>query len=76
MIMKPKRDQLRELLRIVAATEPIEIDCQEFLAQVGGLLEGLKIAGELPPEIRQVSQHLEVCAECREEFDALVELHR
>ena len=76
--MKPTRAQLQELLRMVAATEPGEIDCEEFLARVAPYLEGLgrtEPGREPPPELRLVSQHLEVCAECREEFEALVELH-
>lgn len=73
--MKPTREQLQELLRTVAATAPREIDCEEFLDRVGAALEGLESGGEPPPELRLVSQHLEVCTECREEFDALVELH-
>ena len=73
--MKPTRTQLQELLRVVAATAPREIDCDEFLARVGPFLEGLERGGERPPELDLVSQHLEVCLECREEFDALVELY-
>ncbi len=73
--MKPTREQLRELLRVVAATEPQEVDCEEFLARVGAYLEGVKPTSEPPAELRQVAQHLEICAGCREEFDALMDLH-
>ncbi len=73
--MKPTRAQLQELLRVVAATEPREIDCEEFLARVGAFLEGLERGSEPPPELSLVSQHLEICPECREEFEALVELY-
>ena len=73
--MKPTREQLRELLRVVAATEPQEIDCEEFLARVGAYLEGAKPTGEPPAALLQVAQHLEICSECREEYDALVDLH-
>ncbi len=73
--MKPTHEQLLELLRVVAATAPREIDCEEFLARVGPFLEGLERGSELPPELRPISQHLEICSECREEFEALVQLH-
>ena len=68
--MKPTTEQLRELLRVVAATRPQEIDCEQFLTRVAAYLESL---GEqaLPPELDVVAQHLEVCPECSEEFDAL-----
>ena len=72
--MKPTREQLQELLRVLAATEAREIDCDEFLARVCPFLDSLERGQEPPPEVRVVSQHLEVCGECREEFDALVEL--
>ena len=73
--MKPTTEQLRELLRVVAATRPQEIDCEQFLTRVAAYLESL---GEqaLPPELDVVAQHLEVCPECSEEFDALVSAHK
>jgi predicted anti-sigma-YlaC factor YlaD len=70
--MKPTREQMQELLRIVLATEPTEIDCDEFLARVGAYLDALGPGDSPPVELKAVSQHLAVCAECREEFDALV----
>ena len=73
--MKPARAQLLELLRIVAATDPRELNCEEFLARVGAYLEGLEQGSAPPPELSQVSRHLEVCPECHEEFEALVEVY-
>ena len=73
--MRPTRAQLEDLLRAVAVTAPEEIDCDEFLARVGAYLEGLERTGGHPPELEQVSHHLKVCPECREEFEALVALH-
>ncbi len=70
--MKPSREQLRDLLRSVAATEPREIDCEELLARVGAYLESGAPGGELSRELELVAQHLEVCQECREEYEALV----
>ena len=74
--MKPTREQLLDLLKVVASTEAREIDCEEFLTRVGAFLESVERSSELSTELGQVSQHLEICSECREEFDALVELHR
>ncbi len=73
--MKPTTGDLRELLRLVAATEAREIDCEEFLDRAAAYLESLADGRELPPELREVSQHLAICEGCREELDALVELH-
>ena len=73
--MKSTRAQLEELLRVVAATEPEEIDCEELLASVGAYLESRAPGGELPRELELVAQHLEVCPDCREEYEALVAAH-
>jgi hypothetical protein len=74
--MTMKRRHLTELLRIVMATAPDEIDCDAFLDRVATYLEALGPDGEIPPDLQVVSQHLEVCSECKEEFDALLKLHR
>jgi len=73
--MRSKRDRLRELLRLVQVTEPHELDCDAFLARVATLLEVVAAEKELPAELRPVAQHLSVCPECKEEFDALLRAH-
>lgn len=70
--MNDLRKQLNALLRLVSATEVDEIDCDEFLKRAATLLESLVPGQEPPDELAIVSQHLSVCPECREEFDALV----
>jgi len=74
--MTMERRQLTELLRIVRATAPDEIDCDALLDRVATYLEALGPDGEIPPDLQAVAQHLEVCSECKEEFDALLRLHR
>jgi hypothetical protein len=71
-----KKFQMKELLRVVMATAPEEIDCDEFLARVGAYLEAIEPDGKIPPDLWAVSQHLEVCPECKEELDALLKVHR
>jgi hypothetical protein len=74
-MVKPERQRLRELLRVVMATAPTEIDCDQLLARVGALLEAVEAGAGMPPDLLMALQHLEVCAECKEEFDALLETH-
>lgn len=67
-------EQLRALLELVLDTEPEEIDCDDFLHRVAAVFEQ---AGSNDPagrqmELQAVSQHLAVCPECREEYDALI----
>ncbi len=70
--MKPTREQLRDLLQQVAATQAEEIDCEEFLARVATYLEKLRAEETLASELSQVAQHLRVCPNCSEEFEALL----
>jgi len=73
--MISKRQRLRDLLRAVQAIEPLEIDCDELLARVAPYLEAVVGGRELRAELRQVGQHLTVCPQCKEEFDALLRAH-
>lgn len=70
--MKPEEEKLRELLALLNATEAEEIDCDEFLDRVAACVENTN-AEELPEALRAVSQHADVCTECREELEALLE---
>ena len=72
--MKPTREQLRELLKVVEATAPDEIDCEEFLARVSAFVEAYSDQAGIPNDLRKVAQHAKVCSECREEVEALAEL--
>lgn len=74
--MPRTRDQLRDLLRLVSATEPDELDCDQVLQRLGALFETFARREEPTEKLAKVVQHLEVCPECREEFDALVRSHR
>ena len=71
-----EKQKLVELLRVVLATAPDEIDCDRFLERVAAFLHEVGPDGEIPSDLRAVSQHLEVCPECKEEFDALIDHHR
>lgn len=73
--MTDERQRYRELLRVVLATAPTEIDCDQLLVRVGALLEALRGGAAVPPDLLPALQHLQVCPECREEFDALLEAH-
>ncbi len=70
--MKPAEEKLRELLKLLDATEAEEIDCGEFLDRVAAYVDNVN-AEELPQALQTVSQHASVCPECREELEALLE---
>ena len=70
-----ERRRLRELLRVVMATAENEIDCDELLSRVAALLDARRAGAEVPTELMPALQHLAVCPECKQEFDALLEAH-
>ncbi len=70
--MNLSRDDLRKLLTLLDLTEAREIDCTEFLHRAAGFLERLGPDGTPPPGYEEVVQHLRICPECEEEFEALV----
>ena len=63
--------ELEGLLRLVGLTNDKEINCEQCLALVAEFAEH-KLAGKSVPEgLIMVEQHLSVCLECREEYEAL-----
>ena len=66
------QDIFRMLLREIAEIREVEIGCDECFEQVDRFVEmelsGLNTARAMP----LVQEHLEICGECREEFEALL----
>ena len=70
--MKLDEQQMTGLLRVLMRTEEIELDCDECLAKVAEYAE-CELADKTPHEaLEKVSQHLEVCSDCREEYRTLL----
>lgn len=65
-------DQLRALADLVLKTQADELTCDEWLDRAGGYLEAMAAGRPSPEGAELVRQHLTVCPECREEFDALM----
>lgn len=71
--MKLTTKELNALLRLVEVTEDAEIDCDEFLSRVSAYLERLLADdGATAEAFPEVVQHLKICPECREEFEAML----
>lgn len=71
------RFELQKLLDVARATQPVEIDCDACLMQIGELAE-LNLDGtQIPDGLKAIEQHLSVCEECREEYEMLrLAIHR
>jgi len=64
--------QVAKIVKGVLSTRNDEIDCDECLEQLDRFAE-LKLAGKAPEEaIPLVQAHLNRCADCRAEFEALL----
>ena len=72
--MNPR--QLERLLRLAARTRDEELSCTDCFDVLPHYVD-LEVAGENPDErLPLFRQHLEQCAVCREEHEALRELAR
>lgn len=56
---------------MVDVTQPVELDCDGFLARVGGYLERLSSDGPPLCGYEDLVHHLAACPECLEEFESL-----
>ena len=67
----PAHLSIQEMVQRIAATRPLEIGCDECFEQLDHFVE-LDIAGKNVAEaLPLVSEHLERCKDCREEFELL-----
>ena len=70
--MKLDADELAVLLNALALTRDDELNCDECLAVVARFVES-ELSGKTPAEaFERVRQHLAICADCREEYEALL----
>lgn len=70
--MNLTREQLDSLLGMLARTRPDELTCDDCAMIIAQFAEA-NLAGKTIPEVQQaIEYHLEMCGECREEFEALL----
>ncbi len=69
-------EQVRALLLASRETHADELDCEQFLAFVAEYAEARAEGRALPGALAKVEEHERLCANCREECGALVELIR
>ena len=69
--MPLSKEEIDGLLRAVGLTNDDEINCEQCLSVVAEFAE-LELAGKsIPDGLKVVEHHLSICAECREEYEAL-----
>jgi hypothetical protein len=67
---------VRSVIRQGLPPAHAEIDCDECLRQVAQFAESVLADKEPREKLALVRQHFEICAECREEFQILLEALR
>lgn len=71
-----KRNRFERWLQNIAKTQDREISCSECFDGVSHFVE-VELAGEdAAVKMPQLKQHLDQCAACREEYEALRDLAR
>lgn len=69
--MPLSKKEIDELLRLIGLTRNNEINCEECLSLIAEFAE-LQLAGRpIAEALEAVEHHLSICAECREEYEAL-----
>jgi hypothetical protein len=68
------RAEVGAIVKMLGLTTDRELNCGECLQHVGEFAEG-QLAGRPMAEVMaSVEQHLALCPECREEFEALMKI--
>lgn len=65
------KEEIDELMRLIDLTREDEIDCDECLALVAEFAERELVGRSIPAALEVVAQHLSICIQCREEYEAL-----
>ena len=69
--MSLSQQEVDELLRLIAQTQDVEINCEQCLALVAEFAERDLQGKSIPESLQAIEQHLSICIECREEYEAL-----
>ena len=69
--MTIKEQQIKVLLDMLVRTNDSEIDCGSCLDLMSEFAEKSLAGKSIPEGMRSIDDHLQLCGECREEFEAL-----
>ena len=69
--MKINNQKMQSLLDMLALTREEETSCDGCSQQLAEFAETRLAGKSLPESLKSIEAHLELCGECREEFEAL-----
>ena len=70
--MSLSREQIDALLGMLSLTRQDELSCDECVKQLAEFAENHINKKSVPEWLAAIEHHLELCGECREEFEALL----
>jgi hypothetical protein len=77
---KPRDGQMAmsvpQIMRQLEATQPVELTCDEILHLMDACAEAVLRGEDHTLIVPLFEKHLEMCADCREEFEALLRILR
>lgn len=71
-MMALSRRQIDELLKTVSLTKSDEVTCDQCLLNLAEFAERSLEGRSIPDGLQAIEHHLAICAECKEEFEALL----
>ena len=74
--MALEKEQVLSFVASVARTRDTEMDCDACLAGMAEFAETQLAGLEVPDALHRIQEHLEVCPECSEEYETLIEVLR
>lgn len=69
--MPLSKKEIDGLLRLIGLTQDDEINCEQCLSLIAEFAERELASKSIPEGLKAVEHHLSICAECREEYQAL-----
>jgi hypothetical protein len=67
-----RRDEVVKLVRVVAETREVEIGCDECFERLDSFAETELSGSEARAAMPLVGDHLDKCADCRSNYEALL----
>ncbi len=71
--MTISKEEVSALLGLVASSKSDASDCDDCFSHLAEFAEAELLAKEIPEALLAVKRHLEQCACCKDEHDALLE---
>jgi len=69
--MTLSKKEIDNLVSLIVRTREHEIDCDECLTRISEFAEAELAGKTIPESLKTIEHHLDICSECREEYEVL-----